>query len=316
VARGVELVAPELGDAARIAALVSRCADETGHGLADEHEIRVWLTNPEIDVANDVRLALRAGEPVGYVDLAAGSNGARIAIDGRVPPDVADAADVARTLLAYAERRASALAGDRLAAGRDVGLRAYSIGGPVWVECVEQAGFQAVRTAYTMHVDLAAAPPRRPSWPDGIVVRPLAVGEERALYDVHSEVFADVWDYTPRSFEAWWHDAVEDPVFDRSLWLLALDGDEIVGYALGWSQQPGRPELGWIGLLGVRRPWRRRGLALALLQESFCRLAGVGRSQVGLGVDAQSTTGALELYERAGMHVLGRSTTYERPLAG
>ncbi len=59
--------------------------------------------------------------------------------------------------------------------------------------------------------------------------------------------------------------------------------------------------MGWVNLLGVRRPWRRRGVALALLQHSFREFYARDRRKVGLGVDAQSLTGATRLYEKAGM---------------
>ena len=71
--------------------------------------------------------------------------------------------------------------------------------------------------------------------------------------------------------------------------------------------------MGWVDTLAVRRPWRRRGLGLALLLHSFRELRARGRERVGLGVDGENTTGAVRLYERAGMHVARRSDTYERP---
>jgi ribosomal protein S18 acetylase RimI-like enzyme len=55
--------------------------------------------------------------------------------------------------------------------------------------------------------------------------------------------------------------------------------------------------------LGVRRAWRKRGVGLALLQHSFGEFYKRGTRKVGLGVDAQNLTGALKLYEKAGMHV-------------
>ena len=61
----------------------------------------------------------------------------------------------------------------------------------------------------------------------------------------------------------------------------------------------------------MRRPWRRRGLGLALLLHSFRDFAARGATRVGLGVDAENTTGAVGLYERAGMHVCG-ATEYSR----
>jgi ribosomal protein S18 acetylase RimI-like enzyme len=63
--------------------------------------------------------------------------------------------------------------------------------------------------------------------------------------------------------------------------------------------------------LGVRNPWRRRGLGLALLRHAFAELGRLGADRVGLGVDAENVTGALRLYERAGMHVTRRYDTWE-----
>ena len=76
----------------------------------------------------------------------------------------------------------------------------------------------------------------------------------------------------------------------------------------------GDPGVGWIPSLGVRRPWRRRGIGLALLRHAFEEFGRRGKRAVGLGVDAESVTGAVELYERAGMHVWRRSTTYGKKL--
>jgi ribosomal protein S18 acetylase RimI-like enzyme len=80
-----------------------------------------------------------------------------------------------------------------------------------------------------------------------------------------------------------------------------MDGPEIAGVSLCYPRIDEDPEMGWVGTLGVRRPWRRRGLALALLQHSFNILAKRGVRKAGLGVDAHSLTGATRLYEKAGM---------------
>jgi ribosomal protein S18 acetylase RimI-like enzyme len=70
-----------------------------------------------------------------------------------------------------------------------------------------------------------------------------------------------------------------------------------------------------VNVLGVRRPWRRRGLALALLLHSFHELEARGMDRVALGVDAESLTGAVRLYEKAGMRVVRQSDTWEKPLS-
>ncbi len=74
------------------------------------------------------------------------------------------------------------------------------------------------------------------------------------------------------------------------------------------------PEMGWVDSLGMRRPWRRRGLALVLLHHSFGEFYRRGKCKVGLEVDAQSLTGATRLYEKAGMHVDRQYANYEKEL--
>lgn len=92
-----------------------------------------------------------------------------------------------------------------------------------------------------------------------------------------------------------------------------MDGDEIAGVALCADEKESG---GWVHSLGIRRAWRRRGLALTLLQHAFADFVNRGIYKVFLGVDAQSLTGATRLYERAGMRVMLRSIHYEKELRG
>jgi ribosomal protein S18 acetylase RimI-like enzyme len=74
------------------------------------------------------------------------------------------------------------------------------------------------------------------------------------------------------------------------------------------------PEMAWVYVVGVRPAWRRRGIALALLQHSFAALYEAGKRKASLEVDAENPTGATRLYERAGMHVARRQDTFEKEL--
>ena len=158
-------------------------------------------------------------------------------------------------------------------------------------------------------------PPERSEWPEGITVRPFRRGaDDRALYDAHQDAFRDSWDFQPEPYGEWRHYFLESEVADRDLYFLATAHDEIAGFAVCRVRVRDERELGWVTLLGVRRPWRRRGLGLALLRHSFGEFHRRGLSRVGLGVDAASPTGAVGLYERAGMRVVQRRDTYEKPL--
>ena len=90
-------------------------------------------------------------------------------------------------------------------------------------------------------------------------------------------------------------------IFRPENYFLAWDGDQVAGISLCYHHLPGQDDLGWVGTLGVLRPWRSKGLGLALLQHSFCELYRQGQRKIGLGVDASSLTGATRLYEKAGM---------------
>ena len=56
---------------------------------------------------------------------------------------------------------------------------------------------------------------------------------------------------------------------------------------------------GWLDHISVRRPWRRRGLASALIARSFLIL-GTRVPEAALGVDAENLSGACPVYESMG----------------
>lgn len=175
---------------------------------------------------------------------------------------------------------------------------------------LETRGYSLARTHWRMGIEMDAPPPD-PVWPANVTMRTAMQGQdERAVFDAIEEAFLDHWGHTPRNFDEWLQRHTTRPDFDPSLWFLALDGGEIAGV----STCRMRPTGGWVGTLAVRRPWRRHGLGLALLYQSFGEFYRRGVTSVGLGVDAQSLTGATRLYERAGMHPTMRIATFAREL--
>lgn len=174
------------------------------------------------------------------------------------------------------------------------------------IRVVEHSGFKQVRRSLRMVIDLDHEI-AEPDWPDGIEVREFVLGQDdEAIIYALREIFSDHWGYTEKPFELelarYRHFWATDEVFDPSLDFLAMDGDQVAGISLCYSKIEEDPEMGWVGSLGVRRPWRRKGIGLALLLHSFRAIQRRGQKRVGLGVDAQNLTGATRLYERAGMH--------------
>jgi ribosomal protein S18 acetylase RimI-like enzyme len=161
-----------------------------------------------------------------------------------------------------------------------------------------------------MEVKLTEAPPAV-IFPSGIELRPFVKEEHaRAVWEADNEAFRDHWGSHDSAYEEWSHRKFGKSDFDPTLWMIAWDGDQVAGY----SQNRFRMGIGWIGTLGVRRPWRKMGLGLALLQHSFGEFHKRDVTTIGLGVDASNPTGATRLYQRAGMYVASEFVTYEKEL--
>lgn len=172
-------------------------------------------------------------------------------------------------------------------------------------------GFEHVRSFRHLQID-PTGPTDAGEPPAGIEIR--GIDPERDLPTIHAifvEAFRDEWGYRVIPFEEWLGTEVETESFDPTLWLLATARDEAVGALTGvvWGDR------GWIGELGVRRAWRRRGIATALLRRAFATFASRGLPRVMLNVDVENTTAAVRLYERVGMRKARGWEVYEKPAA-
>lgn len=114
------------------------------------------------------------------------------------------------------------------------------------------------------------------------------------------KAFLDAWDHHPQPIEHWREFELARRGFDPSLGFVAPENDAVAGILLAYSERAGDSPLGWIGILGVRRRWRRQTLGEPLLRHAFRELHSRGLRRIGLGVDAESPTGATRLYERSG----------------
>jgi mycothiol synthase len=140
--------------------------------------------------------------------------------------------------------------------------------------------------------------------PEGIQIRPRVEADDRAIVAVMAEGFDDPWDYEDARRE-WLVSKTHDP----TLWHVALHGDRTVGalFAHLISAQ------GQISALAVLEPWRRRGIADALLRSSFAMFRDRGVSDVRLNVDADNEP-ARRLYEQAGMRLRRKWIVYAKTL--
>ena len=194
--------------------------------------------------------------------------------------------------------------------GRETGLprmRQFAVGSDTAAgELLTSRGYRDVRRFYDMAIELAE-PPEVPEVP----IETLRQGEERAFHAALDEAFQDHWEHHSRPFEEWWQQRSAPDAFDPTLWFVVRDGDEIAAVARNEANRNGG---GYVGHLGVRRPWRGRGYAKALLLHTFREFWRRGVHRVTLGVDAESPTGATHLYERVGMHVEAENVVFEKAL--
>lgn len=174
----------------------------------------------------------------------------------------------------------------------------------------EASGFVPVRFNWRMEIQLQDVPPT-PVWPAGIELRPFVRAEHSYIVmNAVNEAFRDHWGSHDTSLEDWERHRFGQADFDPSLWMVVWDGADVAGFSLNRY----RMGIGWVSTLGVRRPWRKKGLGLALLQQSFGEFYRRGMKTIGLGVDASNPTGATRLYLGAGMHIASEFITYDKVL--
>ncbi len=279
-------------DATAIASVVNSCeaAYVPEPVRVGELEVGRWLERAiaAIVVTND------AGEIVGCTRIV--FRGEAVLSDGAVLPGETGRG-IGSFLLDWSEReahrkrgrifRVSTLAGD------DAARR-----------LVVERGFTYVRSFYRMVIDLAAPPPQA-RWPAGITAARLREGEERILHEVVEESFAEHWGHVPQGFDQWRRNVLLEP----EVTFLAREGDAVAGAVVCNENYLGDA---FVGILGVRTAWRGRGLGRALLLQGFGALYAKSKRRIGLGVDAGNETGAVRLYESAGMRVGGQEDVYEK----
>jgi mycothiol synthase len=153
------------------------------------------------------------------------------------------------------------------------------------------------------------------SVPDGLAIRPVRAADHRAIFDADNEAFRDSWGHgeaTDEDFIAMF----ARPDLATSLWRVAWDGSDVAGSVMVEIARTENEALGirrgWLHRVSVRRRWRRRGLATALIVAALAGLREAGMDEAMLGVDSENESGALGLYESLGFVTRERATTYRK----
>jgi mycothiol synthase len=315
----VTLRPPTWDDVPALVDLINDCtAEELGLRATTAEEFRVAWEDPGFDFATHACVAVAAnGTIAGYGAVYCSTPYVRNFLNVHVHP-TQRGRGIGTLLSDWGEQRV----GEHLPLAPADARVTIQCGAPSTfapaLTFLRERGYSHIRSFYQMKIEMENPPPT-PTWPAGITVRSMIANqEEEAVYRADIDAFRDHWGFVEQPFEEdfarWLHYTRQHPYYDPAFYFLALDGDEIAGLALCAPKDPEYPQMAWVNTLAVRRPWRRQGLALALLHHSFGEFYRRGIRQVGLGVDAGSLTGATRLYEKAGMHVFRQFDAYAKEL--
>jgi GNAT superfamily N-acetyltransferase len=207
-------------------------------------------------------------------------------------------------LLARVAERAAGFGHDR------VTVRAGAVPSETaYVEALTEAGFTFIKRYARMTRSLVGFTSSEP--PTGVTVRPVRSTELRDFHAVVEEAFVDSLDHEPIAYDGWRAriDALPSVSYDE--WFVAHVDGVLAGVLQSADQNVELGE-GWVRMLAVLRPYRRRGVGAALLSRAFAAYAGKGRTAAGLGVDLTNPTAPESLYRSMGLTPSFEADMYER----
>lgn len=270
-----------------------------------EDLIRDFWSRPRFDLEADAWVVEHARNIVGYAEVWS-LNLTRLSAFAIVHPDHTGRG-IGSALAAVVEDRAAEKAGEdaRLFTAAIKEDRAAA-------QLLEARGYDWARRFWHMEVELKGRL-QTSARPSDIELRRLDPESDlREAHRILEEAFKDHWDHSPTPFEEFLDGSIRREDFDPSLWIIAVDDGEPVALLCGSAHS----DRGWVDDLGVLRSHRGRGIAAALLQESFAEFERRGLPRVRLNVDSDNLTGAVALYERVGMQVVSSFDLWARAIRG
>lgn len=184
---------------------------------------------------------------------------------------------------------------------------------------LEQNGYKPIRYIVEMVRPNLENIPDFPL-PDGLEVRRVLPEHYRAIWDADTEATRDDWGYaepTEEDYKGWLEDKI---IFQPDLWQIAWDKhtDEVAGQVRTFINTAENDKFsrkrGYTEFISVRRPWRKQGLARALIVRSLQMQKEHGMTESALGTDSENISGATRVYEDCGFRVTKRSAIYRKPI--
>jgi mycothiol synthase len=285
---------------------------------ASEEETLEEFGDPDCDLPRGSIAAYDGGTMIGYGMLTA-----RMAADpvhemyvsGGVHPEYRRRGLGGR-ILHWAERAAPALHQERFP-GRPLSLAGHVQASNTGAVALYAAhGYTQARWFRGMRRDLSVALPEA-AVPAGIEIAGFATTRSQDAMLIRNESFRDHWGSVEYTAGGWAH-FTRQQAFRPEFSFLAYGGAEPLGLVIGMEYVADSEATGYrdleIPLVGTRRAGRKRGIASALLTRAMAEARAAGFAAASLGVDADSPTGAVGLYERLGFTVMGTWVSERKPL--
>jgi GNAT superfamily N-acetyltransferase len=260
------------------------------------------------------------GQPVGYVmtDWSKNDAGEQIFWQGGWVLPEWRGKGIGTALIRWVESRAR----ENAAANPHDGprfMQSWTAGAmPDRTALLQQAGYRAVRYGYQMLRSLSEPIPDLPL-PEDVEVRPATREHYRPIWEARNEAFRDHWGHregTEEDFQAF----LNWPLAQPALWQVAWDTakNEVAGQVQVTIFEADNKKFGFkrgfTDPIFVRRPWRKQGLAKALIARALRVLKDKGMDEAALFVDAENPNGALKLYQGLGYRVYRETFTYRKSL--
>jgi mycothiol synthase len=305
-------------DLQAIATFLNLCetVDQFGH-YSSVSELRHEFSEPGFDPAQDVRLWTDdAGQLIAYAQMWIPKQAEQsITADGflwfRVHP-MMRGHELEPAILAWGEVRVWEVGRSRhLPARLRSGCR-DSQGDRILL--LQNCGFVYERCFLRMERSLTEPIPT-PQFPSGFTLSSNQGRQDiEARLDLYNQAFSDHWNFYPTTIEELTHEE-SDEDYQPELELLAIAPESsYAAFCLCKIDREDNAQRGclegWIGVLGTRREFRRRGLGRAMLLAGLQKLRSAGMEVAKLGVDTENVNLAQGLYESVGFQRVFANLSY------
>ena len=273
-----------LGDATGVTAVMAaEEAVDLGEAMVEEANVVADWQRPSFDMAAQTVGVFDGTRLVAYAEVSGSGRG-----DAAVDP--AFRGRGIGTALATWTQHAARRLGDTT-----IGMPVPA--GSAGDTLLRSLGYEQRSTSWVLALPQDRVVPAQPL-PPGYSVRQADHSESIAAWEVSEDAFLE-WSTRHRaSFEDWSARVVRRPGFEPWKLRVAVDPK---GAVVGVSHVVVNHQSAWIAQLAVRLDERRRGIARALLADSFAvaRDHGARRSELS----TTSRSGAIDLYLKVGMEI-------------